>query len=137
MTANSSRALTPRQQQILELIRSTIEQSGIPPTRAEIARALGFRSTNAAEDHLRALARKGAIELSSGTSRGIRLVPATSDNVEVTSSSQSHVHDTSTSRSAAKSGGSLASISQLIVPLVGRVAAGSPILAAEHVTRQV
>ena len=66
--------LTKRQSQILELIRSAIESSGMPPTRAEIAHRLGFRSANAAEDHLRALARKGVIELRPGTSRGIRLL---------------------------------------------------------------
>ena len=68
--------LTARQQQILDLIRQTIASTGIPPTRAEIANALGFRSANAAEDHLKALARKGAIELTAGTSRGIRLKAA-------------------------------------------------------------
>jgi len=93
--------LTARQQQILELIRSHLEEHGHPPTRAEIARQLGFRSANAAESHLRALARKGALELTPGASRGIRL------------------HD--------EFGGG--------VPLVGRVAAGSPILAAENVER--
>src|SRR5690606_39576844 len=66
--------LTERQQQILDLIRSEIDRTGFPPTRAEIARSLGFRSANAAEDHLRALARKGAIELTPGASRGIRLL---------------------------------------------------------------
>jgi repressor LexA len=66
--------LTPRQQEILDLIRDRIETRGAPPTRAEIARELGFRSANAAESHLRALARKGAIELTRGSSRGIRLV---------------------------------------------------------------
>jgi repressor LexA len=65
--------LTPRQQEILDLIRDRIETRGAPPTRAEIARELGFRSANAAESHLRALARKGAIELTRGASRGIRL----------------------------------------------------------------
>ena len=64
--------LTPRQQEILDLIRDRIETRGAPPTRAEIARELGFRSANAAESHLRALARKGAIELTRGASRGIR-----------------------------------------------------------------
>ena len=68
--------LTKRQLQVLELIRNTTESSGIPPTRAEIARRFGFRSANAAEDHLRALARKGAIELRPGASRGIRLLHA-------------------------------------------------------------
>ena len=65
--------LTARQQQILELIQSAIERTGAPPTRAEIAAELGFRSANAAEEHLQALARKGVIELVGGTSRGIRL----------------------------------------------------------------
>ena len=65
--------LTPRQQEILDLIRNAIQNTGFPPTRAEIANELGFRSANAAEEHLQALARKGAIEISPGTSRGIRL----------------------------------------------------------------
>ena len=65
--------LTARQQQILDLVREAIEQTGAPPTRAEIAATLGFRSANAAEEHLQALARKGVIELVGGTSRGIRL----------------------------------------------------------------
>lgn len=66
--------LTPRQAQILDLIRDHIQETGYPPTRAELARQLGFKSANAAEDHLRALQRKGVIELLPGTSRGIRLV---------------------------------------------------------------
>ena len=111
--------LTARQQQILDLIRSTIERTGIPPTRAEIARALGFKSPNAAEDHLKALARKGAIELSAGTSRGIRMAA-----------------NAATAAAAIPSPASLAEAARnLVLPLVGRVAAGSPILAAEHVTR--
>jgi len=65
--------LTKRQQEILALIESHLATSGSPPTRAEIAKTMGFRSPNAAEDHLRALARKGVIELVPGTSRGIRL----------------------------------------------------------------
>jgi repressor LexA len=89
--------LTVRQQQILQLIRDHIAETGMPPTRAEIAETLGFRSANAAEDHLRALARKGVIELMSGASRGIRLLE--------------------------KDG----------LPLVGRVAAGEPLLAQEHI----
>ncbi len=68
--------LTVRQTQVLELIKASIVDSGLPPTRAEIAEVLGFRSANAAEDHLRALARKGAIELLPGASRGIRLTEA-------------------------------------------------------------
>lgn len=90
--------LTPRQAEILEWIRDFMAATGMPPTRAEMAEALGFRSPNASEEHLRTLARKGAIELLPGASRGIRLKVAT--------------------------GG---------VPLVGRVAAGSPILAEQNV----
>jgi repressor LexA len=93
--------LTARQRQVLELVREHIEASGMPPTRAEIATALGFRSANAAEEHLRALARKGVIELVPGASRGIRL------------------------KDSVQEGDSL--------PLVGRVAAGRPILAEEHI----
>lgn len=92
--------LTARQQQILSFIEEFIENEGFPPTRAEIARALAFRSANAAEDHLRALERKGVIEIHPGVSRGIRLTVKTD-------------------------GAGL--------PVVGRVAAGSPILAAEHI----
>ncbi|MBU3648017.1 MAG: transcriptional repressor LexA [Limnohabitans sp.] len=99
--------LTPRQQQILELIQSAIANTGSPPTRAEIAAELGFKSANAAEEHLQALARKGAIELVSGTSRGIRL-KGQNLRTEPTPSG-------------------------MALPLIGRVAAGSPILAQEHV----
>ena len=88
--------LTPRQQQILELVQDVIDATGMPPTRAEIARKLGFKSANAAEDHLRALARKGMIELLPGAARGIRLTDPPG------------------------------------LPVVGRVAAGSPLLAQEH-----
>ncbi|PKM46042.1 MAG: repressor LexA [Gammaproteobacteria bacterium HGW-Gammaproteobacteria-1] len=90
--------LTPRQAEILDLIRQTLEETGMPPTRVEIAEAFGFSSPNAAEQHLRALARKGAIEMVPGASRGIRL----KQNIEG-------------------------------LPVVGRVAAGSPILAEQHV----
>ena len=89
--------LTPRQAEILQLIREFAESTGFPPTRAEIASHFGFRSANAAEDHLQALARKGMIELQSGVSRGIRLTES------------------------------------LGLPVVGRVAAGSPILAEQHI----
>ena len=89
--------LTPRQAEILEMIRESIAEYGSPPTRAEIAEAFGFRSPNAAEDHLRALARKGYIELLPGSSRGIRL------------------------------------LEDMGIPVIGRVAAGSPILAEEHI----
>jgi repressor LexA len=94
--------LTARQQEVFDLIRSRIEETGMPPTRAEIARELGFRSANAAEEHLKALARKQVIEIVPGTSRGIRvLVDASNDDEGL--------------------------------PLIGRVAAGEPILAQEHV----
>ena len=93
--------LTPRQNEVLSLIQRVLKETGMPPTRAEIAEELGFRSTNAAEDHLRALARKGAIELLPGTSRGIKLKDSLRE--------------------------------QLGLPLVGRVAAGQPILAEEHI----
>jgi repressor LexA len=105
--------LTARQQQILELIQSAIARTGAPPTRAEIASTLGFKSANAAEEHLQALARKGAIELVSGTSRGIRLKRDTLRSIH-----ESRLQHT---------------LSQLALPLIGRVAAGSPILAQEHV----
>ena len=102
--------LTPRQEQILNLIRDAIENTGFPPTRAEIANELGFKSANAAEEHLQALARKGAIEISPGTSRGIRLVGASVEAMPVVPAAL-----------------------MMSLPLVGRVAAGSPILAQEHV----
>ena len=89
--------LTNRQQQVLDVIRRYMDDTGYPPTRADIARELGFKSANAAEEHLKALARKGAIEMIPGASRGIRLP-----------NSQG-------------------------IPIVGRVAAGNPILAQEHV----
>lgn len=113
--------LTSRQEQILNLIREAIENTGFPPTRAEIATELGFKSANAAEEHLQALARKGAIDISPGTSRGIRLRG-----------------DLGSDRGANRFSGSQLTLPhpalmQLSLPLVGRVAAGSPILAQEHV----
>ncbi|MCE7628312.1 transcriptional repressor LexA, partial [Vibrio fluvialis] len=97
--------LTPRQQEVFDLIRSKIDETGMPPTRAEIARELGFRSANAAEEHLKALARKQVIEIVPGASRGIRiLVDAANDSADDAG-----------------------------LPLIGRVAAGEPILAQEHV----
>lgn len=89
--------LTPRQQQVLDLVRQHIDQTGYPPTRADIARDLGFRSANAAEEHLKALARKGAIEMIAGASRGIRLPESAG------------------------------------IPIVGRVAAGNPVLAQQNI----
>ena len=111
--------LTARQQQILELIQNAIARTGSPLTRAEIATELGFKSANAAEEHLKALARKGAIELVSGTSRGIRLKGDSLQSINASRSKQFSLP--------------IASLSQLCLPLIGRVAAGSPILAQEHV----
>lgn len=99
-------ALTDRQSEILELIRELTEVSGFPPTRAEIAERMGFRSVNAAEQHLRALEKKGAIDILSGASRGIKVNEARPSNRP----------------------GRL-----MDLPVVGRVAAGAPILAEEHV----
>ncbi|HAL42786.1 MAG TPA: LexA repressor [Gammaproteobacteria bacterium] len=96
-------SLTPRQAEILNLIRRHIQDTGYPPTRADIAAELGFKSANAAEEHLKALARKGAIEMIPGTSRGIRL-PEYEDQG---------------------------------IPLVGRVAAGDPILAEENIEDRI
>lgn len=129
--------LTARQQEILDLIRAAVVRTGFPPTRAEIAQALGFRSPNAAEDHLKALARKGAIELTAGASRGIRLLAGHEAH-------EAHEAGDASLRQAASSGGmgallaeSADAFTRLLLPLVGRVAAGSPILAAEHVEREV
>jgi repressor LexA len=95
--------LTRRQQEILNLIRRQIEKTGLPPTRADICEALGFKSPNAAESHLRALEAKGVIEMTPGTSRGIRIVAQGAQSPEFS------------------------------LPVVGRVAAGEPILAVEHI----
>lgn len=111
--------LTARQQQILELIQNAIARTGAPPTRAEIASELGFKSANAAEEHLQALARKGVIELVSGTSRGIRLRSSDLRSINEQRAQQLTLP--------------LPSLTQLMLPLIGRVAAGSPILAQEHV----
>ena len=92
------KGLTARQQQVLDMIRDFIEEYHVPPTRVEIAKAMGFRSPNAAEDHLKALLKKGAIEMYAGSSRGIRLVAE-----------------------------------DLGTPVIGRVAAGNPILAEENI----
>ena len=109
--------LTARQEQILSLIKDAIQNTGFPPTRAEIATELGFRSTNAAEEHLQALARKGVIEIAAGTSRGIRLIEsALSSHIPGIQMALPHP-----------------ALMQLSLPLVGRVAAGSPILATEHI----
>ena len=120
---NITPKLTARQQQVLDLIQSAIERTGAPPTRAEIAAELGFRSANAAEEHLQALARKGAIDLISGTSRGIRLKTDILANL-------SEARRTGVGQQL---GLPFAHLAQLSLPLVGRVAAGSPILAQEHI----
>ena len=99
------RPLTERQQQIYDLIKENIQTTGMPPTRAEIAQKLGFRSANAAEEHLKALAKKGAIEMIAGSSRGIRLLLEQPENLSEFEG----------------------------IPLIGTVAAGSPILAQEHI----
>ena len=92
------RPLTARQEEVLELIKNTMLNTGMPPTRAEIARELGFKSANAAEEHLKALARKGVIEMIPGASRGIRIVDQ-----------------------------------YMGIPIIGRVAAGEPILAEQNI----
>lgn len=111
--------LTARQEQILNLIKDAIDNTGFPPTRAEIAAELGFKSANAAEEHLQALARKGAIEIAAGTSRGIRLLGAHAESARATAS-------------AAVSAAAAAVTNLISLPLIGRVAAGSPILAQEN-----
>lgn len=124
------RELTQRQQQVLDLIRDHIDATGFPPTRAEIANQLGFRSANAAEEHLKALARKGVIELTSGTSRGIRLklLPSPSQLSTRTGTSAGGV----ATRRGAEALVNAVRVA-LTLPLVGRVSAGSPILAEAHV----
>ena len=97
--------LTARQQEIFDFVKKHIEETGMPPTRVEIAKEIGFKSPNAAEEHLKALARKGYIEMLSGTSRGIRILVETEENT-------------------ANDDG---------LPLIGKVAAGSPIMAIEHI----
>ncbi len=101
--------LTPRQQQVLDLIRDYLHEQGMPPTRVEMTQALGLRSANAVEDHLKALARKGHIEILSGRNRNIRLLEGHGEvNVTVPESREAGL------------------------PLVGRVAAGVPILAEQN-----
>jgi repressor LexA len=124
--ADDKPKLTPRQQQIFELIQRSIARTGAPPTRAEIASELGFRSANAAEEHLQALARKGVIELVGGTSRGIRLKVGTLRAVNESRREENAKPGLTFSLP-------LPGLEQLVLPLVGRVAAGSPILAQEHI----
>ncbi len=98
--------LTARQQEIFDFVKNHIETTGMPPTRVEIAREIGFKSPNAAEEHLKALARKGYIEMLSGTSRGIRIL----------------VEDEAANEDVG-------------LPLIGKVAAGTPIEAIEHIEK--
>jgi len=102
--------LTKRQSDVLETIRDFISETGFPPTRAEIARRLGFKSPNAAEEHLKALCKKGAIEMLSGASRGIRVVEQASNDDQA---------------------------EDLGLPIIGKVAAGYPILAQENIASHV
>lgn len=161
------RPLTPRQREVLNQIKLHLDQTGFPPTRAEIAGALGFRSVNAAEDHLKALARKGMLELCAGTSRGIRLLPVAEAELARSASLASggaaeigpaastgkftalDVRSTDAARAGAggqsaghrlgpratplPAAGAPSSGQGLSLPLVGRVAAGRPILAEHHI----
>lgn len=132
--------LTDRQQQILDLIRQAIVNTGFPPTRAEIAQTLGFKSANAAEDHLRALAKKGMIELTAGASRGIRLTQSAQTffaNSEVGfDDSYDPSYDQPVDRVRTKLR-DLPGAGNVILPLVGRVAAGFPILATENIEKEL
>ncbi len=127
---NDKPKLTPRQQEIFELIQRVIARTGAPPTRAEIAAELGFRSANAAEEHLQALARKGVIELLGGTSRGIRLKAGTLRTVNETRKKAAPAKADTSNHPFSRT---LPGLEQLMLPLIGRVAAGSPILAQEHI----
>ncbi|MCD2166783.1 transcriptional repressor LexA [Comamonas koreensis] len=125
--------LTARQQEILDLIQTAISRTGAPPTRAEIASKLGFKSANSAEDHLKALARKGVIELVSGTSRGIRLQSDTVRSINAARGTRFSSPLGGVSNATAGLGRVVQELAQLALPLIGRVSAGSPILAQEHV----
>jgi len=125
--------LTARQQEILDLIQTAISRTGAPPTRAEIASKLGFKSANSAEDHLKALARKGVIELVSGTSRGIRLQSDTVRSINAARGTRFSSPLAGVSNATAGLGRVVQELAQLALPLIGRVSAGSPILAQEHV----
>lgn len=153
--------LTDRQQQILELIRQAVVNTGFPPTRAEIAQTLGFKSANAAEDHLRALAKKSMIELTAGASRGIRLTESAQaffadsdsgfedayrDTYDPTyeHSNDSLIDQVETVNRKKQSGQrqtpkmrDLPGAGNMLLPLVGRVAAGFPILATENIETEL
>jgi repressor LexA len=120
--SQDSPRLTPRQQRILDLVHDAIERTGAPPTRAEIAAELGFKSANAAEEHLQALARKGMLELVGGTSRGIRLSRQALRGLNETRNKPFSLP--------------MPGLEQISLALVGRVAAGSPILAQEHIDQR-
>jgi repressor LexA len=127
------RELTPRQLEILGLIRRHLATTGFPPTRAEIAAELGFRSANAAEEHLKALARKGVIELTSGASRGIRLV-LPSPGAPASGQQANRAANDRRNRATGMLDSALHAVqAALTLPLIGRVSAGSPILAEQHV----
>lgn len=130
--------LTARQQQIFELIQRSVSRTGSAPTRAEIAEEMGYRSANAAEEHLQALARKGVIELLGSTSRGIRLKADTLRAINQTRS-QTRKQTGNLLQEANRFGSMLTStlpgLEQLCLPLIGRVAAGNPILAQESIER--
>ncbi|MEN9892152.1 MAG: hypothetical protein RLY78_2447, partial [Pseudomonadota bacterium] len=123
--------LTARQQQILDLVREAIERTGAPPTRAEIAATLGYRSANAAEEHLQALARKGVIELVGGTSRGIRLPQPTLARINDAREAKARTRPAPAARTLPAAPPAV--LASLSLPLVGRVAAGHPILAEQHI----
>jgi repressor LexA len=114
-TDKSTKNITARQQDVLTLIKRGISETGFPPTRAEISSALGLKSANSAEEHLRALERKGVIELIAGSSRGIRI--------------KHPFHDKTPNRAVQQAKNWLG----LTLPLIGRVAAGAPMLATEHI----
>ena len=122
--------LTARQEQILNLIKDAIENTGFPPTRAEIAAELGFKSANAAEEHLKALQRKGAIEITAGTSRGIRLT----GNFGGAATGTGNTAARTAPRAKVEFDDMPAVPAGMLIslPLIGRVAAGSPILAQEN-----
>ncbi len=104
--------LTNRQKEVLDFISSFINDEGYPPTRSDICKALGFRSPNAAEDHLRALQKKGAIEIQAGSSRGLRIIKNDDSKDNLINQEEQGI------------------------PLIGMVAAGSPILAQEHISQR-
>jgi len=108
----NEKPLTHRQKEILTFISDHIDSAGFPPTRSDVSKHFGFRSPNAAESHLRALEHKGVIRIEAGRSRGITLTALSSSNLPA------------------------ASTLRTPLPLIGRVAAGSPILAQENIENE-